>query len=118
MAVGIKFAAAQTLEKLARGQVPLTAGFDEFILIAEIAYHGEPMPMPIRRPNQCAFIADPDAARLVAAGTLRRDRDRAHRGSDGLCRASCSIADGLGVDRPGEPQCQPVAPWNRVIFDI
>jgi hypothetical protein len=86
MITRVKFAAAQSLEtlaELARGSVLLTASFDEFTLVAEIAYEGEPMPLPDRRPDERAIIEDPGATHLLAGWMLRRNADRVQSRSDG-----------------------------------
>jgi xanthine permease XanP len=86
MITRVKFAAAQTLETLAdcaQGLALLTASFDEFTLVAEIAYDGDPMPLPDRRPDQRAIIEDPDGTRLLAGWMLRRNADRVQTASNG-----------------------------------
>ena len=86
MITRVKFAAAQTLESLAElalGSALLSVSFDEFTLIAEIVYDGEPMPLPDLRPDQRAILDDPDGTRLLAGWMLRRNADRVQSRSDG-----------------------------------
>jgi xanthine permease XanP len=86
MITRVRFAAAQALEALAElgcDAVLVTASFDEFTLVAEISYDGEPMPLPDRRPDQRAIIEDPDGTRLLAGWMLRRNADRVQSKSDG-----------------------------------
>jgi xanthine permease XanP len=86
MITRVKFAAAQTLESLAglaRGSALLSASFDEFTLVAEIIYDGEPMPLPDLRPDERAILDDPDGTRLLAGWMLRRNADRVQCRSDG-----------------------------------
>jgi hypothetical protein len=60
----------------------LSVSFDEFTLIAEIAYDGEPMPLPELRPDRRAILDDPEGTRLLAGWMLRRDADRVQSRSD------------------------------------
>jgi len=86
MITRVKFAAAQTLESLAelvRGSALLSASFDEFTLVAEIVYDGEPMPLPDLRPDERAILNDPDGTRQLAGWMLRRNADRVQCRSDG-----------------------------------
>jgi len=96
MITRVKFAAAQTLETLtdlASGSALLSASFDEFTLIAEIAYDGEPMPLPDLRPDQRAIIEEPDGTRQLAGWMLRRNADRVQIRSDGNRRTLSFMFD-------------------------
>jgi xanthine permease XanP len=82
----VRFAAAQTLEtlaELARGSALLSASFDEFTLVVEIAYDGEAMPLPDLRPDERAILDDPAGTHLLAGWMLRRNADRVQCRSDG-----------------------------------
>jgi len=96
MITRVKFAAAQTLEMLAGfvpGNARLSVSFDEFTLVAAIAYTGDPVPLPDRQPDQRAIIEDPDATRLLAGWMLRRNADRVRSASDGQQQTLTFIFD-------------------------
>jgi xanthine permease XanP len=74
-----RFAAVQVVETIsehATGQAVLTASFDEYTLQLEVAYTGDVLPLPDRRPDPRAIIEDPDATRQLAGWLLRRNADR------------------------------------------
>ncbi len=96
MITRVKFAAAQTLESLVEltsGPALLGASFDEFTLIVEIAYDGEPMPLPDLRPDERAILDDPDGTRLLAGWMLRRNADRVQCRSEGPAQTLTFLFD-------------------------
>jgi len=59
-----------------RGPIRLEARFDEFNLDIQLAYQGEPIALPDRRPSDKEIIETEDGHRRLAGFMLRRNADR------------------------------------------
>jgi len=54
----------------------ITASFDEFNLDVRLAYQGEPLPLPERKPDAAAILASDEGERLLAGYLLRGSADK------------------------------------------
>ena len=59
-----------------RGPIRIDARFDEFNLDVHVAYHGDPIELPERRPSNKEIIETDDGHRRLAGYMLRRNADR------------------------------------------
>lgn len=58
------------------GGMEITASFDEFNLDVRLAYQGEPLPLPERKPDAAAILASDEGERLLAGYLLRGSADK------------------------------------------
>jgi xanthine permease XanP len=77
----VSFGVSQAIETIQdlwepRGPIRIEARFDEFNLDVQLAYHGEPIPLPERRPTDKEIIETEDGHRRLAGYMLRRNADR------------------------------------------
>ena len=73
-----RFCAQQAIEVIgpAPGGVGIIVSFDEFNLDLRLSYEGEPLPLPERKPDAEAILADDDGERLLAGYLLRGSADK------------------------------------------
>jgi xanthine permease XanP len=80
-----RFCLQQAVEVLGSppGGAEIVASFDEFNLDLRVNYAGAPLPLPDRKPDTAAILANEDGERLLAGYLLRGSADKvqsAHRG--------------------------------------
>ncbi|MEQ1775936.1 MAG: solute carrier family 23 protein [Burkholderiales bacterium] len=73
-----KFCLQQAVEVIGHppGGIEVVASFDEFNLDVRLNYEGVPLPLPERKPDTAAIMADDDGERLLAGYLLRGSADK------------------------------------------
>ena len=66
------------------GPIRIDARFDEFNLDLQMAYRGDPIELPERRPSNKEIIETDDGHRRLAGYMLRRNADRVATSRKGL----------------------------------
>lgn len=76
MSMAVTEACEALVGNLAKGPVKVSVSFDEYNLDAEIAYEGEPLPLPEKRPGDEEILESPSAMLLLSGFMVRLHADR------------------------------------------